>query len=179
MVLSFTVSQRPKLARQKWPKQLLHTIQRVCISAYVSLSAISGAEGVNVEALMGKIGLMSCLNYFRIVLSGLDWQHQLGSQIGIIHRDTSSIKPTHTTQSCTYVHMHTCTHMLMTALTHPLPPLGIRSPLGLLNERSLRLDGYSFSWGWRVYFWLMSWIVCNCYTAVVFKIYCLWIEGAE
>lgn len=157
MVLSFTVSQRPKLACQKLPKQLLHTIQRVCIFAYVSLSAIAGAEGVSVEALMGKIGLMSCLNYFRIVFyRGWTGSTNWGLKLGSFIETQLASNPPHT-QSCTYVHMHTCTHMLMTALTPSSsspPPLELEVHWVtqflayrncLLNERSLRLDGYSFS----------------------------------
>lgn len=139
-------------------------------------------ERVNVEVLMGEIGWRHVLTISGLFLPGLDWQHQLQSQSGIILRDTARIK--HTTlpliNICPHAHVDDSFDTLF------LPPTATPFELEacrdtkflshrnhLLNERSVRLDGYNFSWGWLVYFWRMSWILCNCCIGVVSKICCL------
>lgn len=125
-LLSF--SERPKWACQKWPTEqlsILHYPLSLCLCIlYVSL--IAGAERVNVEVLMGKISWHHVLTISGLFLPGLDWQHQLRFQSGIILRDTASI--IHTT--LTLINMSTRTHVrtCWRQLWHPLlPPLGIRS----------------------------------------------------
>lgn len=83
MLLLFTVSKWPKLACQKCIIYFKPSTEFVCL--YVSLSSIAGAEGVNVEVLMCKIGLTSCLNYFRIVSIGVG----LAAPIGVLNWDHS------------------------------------------------------------------------------------------
>lgn len=169
-------------ACQKWLTEqlcILHYPLTLCLCIlYVSLCTIAGAERVSVEGLIGKIGW-----HHDLTISGFcwgwtgstNWSLKVASSL-----DTASIKHTTLTliNMSTRTHVHTCWRQLW----HPLPPpppleLEACSLLShgncLLNERSGRLDGYSFSWGWLVYFWHMSWILCNCCTEVVSKICCL------